>query len=400
MVSGAWRWIVERVGTVRLAALGWAAPYLIFVLFPIIALVRGWDGSWRSYAVAALLAGFVLTYCVVWLLADQVPISPKVPVVVLVVAGVLALIQVGLWALTDSTMIFMLAYLIPFILLLPGWLIVPFIGAVGLIAVAESITAPIPIVWNGYAIIAVNVFVMLFVRISIVRDREGWVSRERSHALARERQRLQLASDLHDVLGQQLTAISVKAELMTRLLGSGQVGDERVAAARSEAADVAGLARQALTDVRAVVATTRQARLDEELDQARALLTAAGITLDVTSNVELDDIDPASVVGRFAPYVIREGCANVVHHARGARTVWVHISESGVTVSDDGLGAGAGAGGAGSGLTGLAERVGEFGRVTYGPRDDGCGWRVELRGAAAGQEHAEQAEHAEREVDA
>ncbi len=75
--------------------------------------------------------------------------------------------------------------------------------------------------------------------------------------LAVIRERMRFARDLHDLLGYSLSAITLKAELTRRLVGS---NPER---ARDELADVVDIARQALADVRLVASGYRNMSLAE-----------------------------------------------------------------------------------------------------------------------------------------
>src|SRR5205823_2788192 len=88
-------------------------------------------------------------------------------------------------------------------------------------------------------------------------------------------ERLRLARDLHDLLGHNLALITLKSELARRL-----VEHEPVRAAE-EIHAVERMARQTLRDVRAAVANYRQPTLRSELDGARQLLEAAGITYTI-----------------------------------------------------------------------------------------------------------------------
>jgi two-component system sensor histidine kinase DesK len=149
-------------------------------------------------------------------------------------------------------------------------------------------------------------------------------------AVAQERERF--ARDLHDLLGHSLSVIALKAELAGRLLADGPP------AAAREVAELEGVARTALGEVRDAVSGYRQPTLDRELAGARMALSAAGITAEVDeSRVPLD---PA--VEAVLAWTVREGATNVIRHS-GARHCTFKISASltdaGVEVIDDGRGA-------------------------------------------------------------
>jgi two-component system, NarL family, sensor histidine kinase DesK len=189
-------------------------------------------------------------------------------------------------------------------------------------------------------------------------------AREQLVDLAVTRERERLARDVHDILGHSLTVITVKTELAGRLLEA--VGpDPRLERVRSEVADVEGLARAALADVRATAAGTRTMSLVGELAAARQALEAAGITPDLP--VAVEEV-PATARELFA-WTVREGITNVVRHS-GARWCGVLVGGGAIEVRDDGRGRSGTVGGTGLvGLRARAEAVG--GRLETGTAPEG-----------------------------
>jgi two-component system, NarL family, sensor histidine kinase DesK len=184
-------------------------------------------------------------------------------------------------------------------------------------------------------------------------------------SLAAEKERFRIARDLHDLLGHSLTTITVKAGLAAR------IGHADHARATQEMAEVEALARQALTEVRAAVASYREVTLAGELATGRQLLRAAGITADLPRAV--DDVDPAHQ--ELFGWVVREGLTNIVRHSR-ARSCAIRLSQSSIEITDDGIGSSAPPG---NGLTGLRERVGAAGgSIEAGPAHP-AGWRLRVR---------------------
>ena len=120
-------------------------------------------------------------------------------------------------------------------------------------------------------------------------------------AVAQERRRID--RDIHDLLGSQLWAIMVKAELAAK----------RPERASAELADLAGTARRALADLRAIPADGDIALSSAaELDSAREILTSAGIDVQTTWN-------PGTLAGpadALLAIVLREGATNVLGHSR------------------------------------------------------------------------------------
>src|SRR6185312_775970 len=87
--------------------------------------------------------------------------------------------------------------------------------------------------------------------------------------LAVAEERLRVARDLHDLLGHTLSMIALKSELARRLVAQ---DPERAA---QEIAEVEGVARQTLREVREAVAGYRHPTLQSELEGAQQLLEAA-----------------------------------------------------------------------------------------------------------------------------
>jgi two-component system sensor histidine kinase DesK len=165
--------------------------------------------------------------------------------------------------------------------------------------------------------------------------------------LAVGRERLRVSRDLHDLLGQSLSAVSLKGDLAIRLL------DHNPPAARAEIQSLTEVARGALQGVREITRDEHTASLIAEIERAAALLRAAGI--DATVDVDLPEL-PARKEAVLA-WVVREGVTNVLRHSRAAtctiraehRDGWVRLE-----ILNDGAGPSVAPG---SGLVGLTERA-------------------------------------------
>jgi two-component system, NarL family, sensor histidine kinase DesK len=180
--------------------------------------------------------------------------------------------------------------------------------------------------------------------------------------LAVGRERLRVSRDLHDLLGQSLSAIALKADLAVRLLGRDPP------AARAEIASLTGVARDTLRGVRAVTHHQHAVSLRAELEGAAALLSAAGIQ----ARVDLDLPGLPGPVEELLGWAVREGITNVLRHSHASTCSITGGRQDGharLQIINDGAPAPAGAG---SGLAGLAQRATALaGTVTHQRSADG-----------------------------
>src|SRR5579864_3015118 len=195
-----------------------------------------------------------------------------------------------------------------------------------------------------------------------------------AHAAVSE-ERLRFARDLHDLLGQNLSVLVLKSELVAKQLPAGT--DEGV---RQEMRDIAQVARTSLNDVREAVTGYRRPTLAAEISNARTALRAAGISFVVEDGVGALPAEQETVLA----WCLREAVTNVVRHS-GAGKCEAHFLRVDGTVrlevADDGKGATSLDGG--SGLAGMRERVETVGgTVEIGPKG-GRGLHVQVAVPAA-----------------
>ena len=201
-------------------------------------------------------------------------------------------------------------------------------------------------------------------------------AREELARLAVSEERLRFARDLHDLLGHSLSLITLKGELVERLMPKSPKNEKAV----GELRDLQGVARGALKEVREAVSGYRRPSLDEELAGACAMLEAAGIACRIQSDAGALPKETQATL----TWVVREGVTNVVRHSRAGRCdirLWRDGDRVHTEVDDDGRGSGSGRSGGGvggSGLSGLAERVEKSGgRLEAGPLPRG-GFRLRV----------------------
>lgn len=203
--------------------------------------------------------------------------------------------------------------------------------------------------------------------LEIVQSR---ATRQAMAAAAVGDERLRIARDLHDLLGNSLATMLVKAELAQRL------AHRDPDAAAAAAAEVQQVGRQTMLEVQEAVRGYRATTLADEVERAKQSLALLrdGLTVRIPERVWDEQVD--TLLG----WVVREAVTNVLRHADASRcAITVRVREQPraveLTVDNDEL-FGRSSGGGGHGLIGLAERArGLGGTVSAGPTADG-GFRL------------------------
>ncbi|HZO73375.1 MAG TPA: histidine kinase [Ktedonobacteraceae bacterium] len=186
--------------------------------------------------------------------------------------------------------------------------------------------------------------------------RELHLARQALARLAVIEERERLSRDLHDLLGQALSMITLKSEL------AGCLVKEEPERCMQELAEIERVSRQTLREVREAVADYRQPNLLQELEGARHLLEAAGITVQIeTLNAPLPPAFDAVLA-----WTVREGVTNVIRHSRAQQCRICLIQRNGtigaeVLNDDSACRSEEQTPGRGLGLVGLRERVAVLG---------------------------------------
>ncbi|GAA4210738.1 hypothetical protein GCM10022252_78970 [Streptosporangium oxazolinicum] len=149
-------------------------------------------------------------------------------------------------------------------------------------------------------------------------------AREREAELAVIRERMRFASDLHDIQGHTLHVVKLKIALAQKLIHSDA---ER---AEQELREVHALVSDTITQTKELAYAQRRLNLSAELENAKNLFEAAGILVRVDREAEVD-----AHAGELLGQVLRETTTNILRHAQ-ARQVRITLSESGITIVNDG----------------------------------------------------------------
>ena len=363
----------------RLISLAWAAPWMLFMGFPLAYALELPDPAQRA-GLIGLCALVAVVNSATWL-ANPLPARNSFtrPFILSHAALAAATVTYLVYAVSvDTPHAFMLTsyLLVAWVFQAPGRFIVAGLVPVTAIAGVAAYAQGEPL-WMG------SYLVLLLVSVGVARWRMERSAREhlrRQDAIQRAKaaERARLSTDLHDILGHSLTGITMISELAGRLLEAGRVEE-----AREQIRAVTAQSNEALADVRRIVAAARALSPGEELEEARSLLEVARIDAEITNEGE----PPSGPRSAAAAHVIREGVTNAILHARPS-WVRVRLSPDGVTVTNDGYSAAyaASSAGSGSGLAGLSELVGDEGTLTWGA--SGSTWTLALSFDAAPDAHS------------
>lgn len=201
-------------------------------------------------------------------------------------------------------------------------------------------------------------------------------SRERL-VLAREEERRRLRRNLHDGLGPQLAALTLKLDAASNLLASNPA---QVAPTLQE---VKAQAQAAIADVRRLVYDLRPPALDQlgligALQEQASHINSAVLNVQVVAPPGLPALPAAVEVAAYR--IVTEALTNVVRHSRAQRcTVWLCLDDAlYVAVDDDGVGLLDELRG-GVGLASMRERAEELGGACRVERRPEGGTRVIAR---------------------
>jgi two-component system sensor histidine kinase DesK len=229
------------------------------------------------------------------------------------------------------------------------------IGALTVAGVVSALLSPWEPGWMlaGVAVMTPIIgFVNLHYSETRRRDASLRLAQDEIARLATIAERERIAGDLHDLLGHTLSVIVLKSQLASKLVTI------EPARAASEIAEIEGVARDALTEVRRAVHGFRSATLRDELTRARAVLQTAGIDV----RIQESEIAPLPRdVEHAAAMILREAVTNVVRHSQAAQCE-IDVQQSDgqlvVRVADDGVG---GVIAEGSGIESMRARARDIG---------------------------------------
>jgi two-component system sensor histidine kinase DesK len=312
-----------RLGFILGGGLVCAVLYLWFVWpHPIQGLIR-----WRTHFRLALCGFVVLTVLVMILSLFDNPAWLWLLVCVSAVAGLIFPLRLAAVVVVQLTL----------------WCLV-----LGVLRLGWVQAIPLALLVRGLGLDMIGLILLMGALQQMQRQRQALAH------LAVAEERLRVTRDLHDLLGRNLSAVTLKSALAARLV----ITDPSQAIAEMHALEQ--LARATLREVRVAIAGYRQLTIAHEIEGAQQLLAAAGIAPSIT--VDSHTLSPT--IEEALAGVIREGVTNVLRHSRATycQIVLEHMHQSvWLEVSNDGCPGGIITPGQGYGIAGLRERLAALG---------------------------------------
>lgn len=202
------------------------------------------------------------------------------------------------------------------------WIIMITVSAITALVTASTVG---PAMWLWCALppffLGITQMVLWTVRIFREADR----ARQLEADLALSEERLRIAQELHDTMGQHLAAMSLKSQVALALA---QRGDPRL---EHELLELQKLTQVSSSDMREVVRGFRDINLATEIAGARSLLTNAGITVTVHGA----SLDVPEDQRSIAAWFVRECATNIVRHS-SATTATLTLTDHNVDFVNDG----------------------------------------------------------------
>jgi signal transduction histidine kinase len=213
----------------------------------------------------------------------------------------------------------------------------------------------------------------------VVRLQREAVARERAEEVRRHAydERLRVAQEVHDVVGHELAAIKMQADIALHLLA------DKPEQAETALVAISRTSTEALDEVRSTLAVVR--REDDSrvpapslarLEELRRRMAESGMRIDLTTTGSPRELPVAADLAGYR--VVQESLTNVLRHGTGnAATVRISWEVDGVVITIANPSSAAQAGSGGLGIPGMRRRVTSLGGTfSAGPTADG---RFEVR---------------------
>ncbi|RAV31767.1 sensor histidine kinase [Corynebacterium heidelbergense] len=332
---GSWRGKLPHISAERMWQFSGPVGGLSFMAFPVLATVH----LAPSGATLALGLSILAAFSAVYVYGFSRSTRNRTALFSLAILTVLSALALAQYLLLGPALLGLLYFIAIWALIELRW---PWAVLVALTCIAVMYTQAGP----DYALpLLVVLLMMIIYRISADYYRK-MRDLDLQQTLLADRERV--GQDLHDSLGQSLTALSLRLQVAARLT------ETDPAAAKREILECGDLTRGSLEDMRSTVAGLRTASLPQEIADARATLSHSRIRLKVSGDYH--HIDPR--LQTPMAWVLRESVTNVIRHS-GATSCTVSFGPQSLEIRDDGRGRApqSSARQDGFGIPGMRERV-------------------------------------------
>lgn len=166
-----------------------------------------------------------------------------------------------------------------------------------------------------------------------VLEKELDQANEQIKEMIKREERMRIARDLHDTMGHTLSLITLKSQLVEKMVVK---NPER---AQAEAREIQRTSRAALRQVRELVSEMRAVSVAEELAEAAEMLRSAEIALEVEGDAALPGV--SDLTQSILSLCIKEGITNIVKHSRADQcriSIVMTPGEVQITLEDNGIG--------------------------------------------------------------
>lgn len=222
-----------------------------------------------------------------------------------------------------------------------AWAVVPQIKGRWLLALGLSGTVLGLCLWSDFgddwvfAFLTFGMFLIMVLTewtVGVIKELDQAKANE--VALSANNERLRIAQQLHDSLGQSLAAMNLKVQVIDRLLAKENDPSTGVI---TEVNQLKTLINETSVHMREVVHDYRKVDLQGEFHNARELLEAMGI--QVLENGKLSEVGELSgSAQQVAGWFIREVSTNIMRHAE-ADLVEVSWASGSIEITNDGAAA-------------------------------------------------------------
>ncbi|WAA13956.1 sensor histidine kinase [Fervidibacillus halotolerans] len=174
---------------------------------------------------------------------------------------------------------------------------------------------------------------------------------QRIEELVKREERVRIARDLHDTLGHTLSLITLKSQLLQKMINKNL---DRV---KQEASDIENISRTALREARKMISDMRSMKISEALLSIEQMFQHAGVKCIVEGETYINNL--SMFTQNLISMCLKEAAINIVKHSNASICRIVIQKKDGffsINIRDDGIGFNESVQ-EGNGLKGIRERL-------------------------------------------